>query len=64
MCTTPILGMFDFTKTFVLEYDASGKGIGIVLVQEGRSLAFTNKQLYERHLGKSTYKKKNVVHFA
>jgi hypothetical protein len=33
MCTTLVMSLLDFKMTFFLECDASGKGIGVVLMQ-------------------------------
>ena len=61
MCSTPILPMPNFTKTFVLECDASRLGLGAMLTQEGWSLTFTGKQLCDCNLGKSTYEKEMMA---
>jgi hypothetical protein len=47
MCLNLVLYLLDFTNTFVLECDAYEKGIGAILMQHGRPLAFTRKQLSE-----------------
>jgi hypothetical protein len=43
MCTNLVLDLPNFTKNFFMEFDAFRKGIGSILMQEGRSLAFTSK---------------------
>lgn len=55
--TAPVLSMPNFQKTFVLKCDASGKGLGAVLMQDHKPIAFYIKALSEQNLIKSTYEK-------
>lgn len=53
LTSAPLLGMPDFSKEFVIECDASGRGIGTVLMQEGKPIAYFSKHLSSRLLSKS-----------
>jgi hypothetical protein len=53
----PLLQLLNFGKTFELECDASGIGIGGVLIQDGKPIAHFSKKLHGPILNYSTYDK-------
>ena len=57
MTSAPVLALPNFSKTFVIEADASGLGIGAVLMQEEHPIAYLSKALSSRHQCLSTYEK-------
>jgi hypothetical protein len=61
MITSPILKLPDFTLPFILETDASGSGVGAVLIQDGRPIAFHSQALRQKAAVQSIYHKEALV---
>nr|AAL68643.1 polyprotein [Oryza sativa Japonica Group] len=61
LITAPVLAMPNFSEPFIVETDASDKGIGAVLMQHQHPIAFLSKALGPRHQGLSTYEKKSLA---
>lgn len=61
MVRAPLLGLPNFSQPFVIEVDANGIGIGAVLMQSKKPLAYLSQTLIPKHLGMSTYEKELVA---
>lgn len=49
MTTVLVLTMPNFSKPFIIEIDALGVGLGVVLLQEGRQITFISQALSPRN---------------
>lgn len=57
LTTTLVLALPDFSTPFVIECDASGSGIGGILMQDKRPITYFSKVLGVLNLSKSAYEK-------
>jgi RNase H-like domain found in reverse transcriptase/Reverse transcriptase (RNA-dependent DNA polymerase)/Retroviral aspartyl protease/Integrase zinc binding domain len=57
MSTAPVLKLPNFSQPFIIETDACLTGLGAVLMQDNRPIAYLSKKLGVRTQGLSTYEK-------
>ncbi|WVZ80969.1 hypothetical protein U9M48_028402 [Paspalum notatum var. saurae] len=55
LTTTPVLTLPDLTKSFTVYCDASKEGLGCVLMQEGKVIAYASRQLRKHEVNYPTH---------
>lgn len=55
LCRAPILGLLDFSLPFVVETNAFGVGMGVILSKQNHPIAFFSKTFCSKLLHASTY---------
>jgi hypothetical protein len=61
LTSAPVLSLPDFASPFMIETDASDKGIGAILMQKGHPIAFLSRALGVKSRGLSTYEKEYLA---
>jgi hypothetical protein len=61
MCTPPLLRLPNFELPFTLETDACSTGVGAVLMQEGKPIAFYSQCLGPKNSAQSIYEKEALA---
>ena len=61
LAQTPVLALPNFSLPFTVETDASGTGMGAVLMQNGHPIAYLSKTFSDKHLSLSTYEKEMLT---
>lgn len=57
MINAPVLRLPYFSKTFIVECDASGEALRVVLMQKGQYIAYLSHALKGKNLNLFTYEK-------
>ena len=55
MCSTPVLSLPEGTEDFVVYCDASTQGLGCVLMQRGKVIAYASRQLKTHEFNYTTH---------